>query len=111
MALVTNYVLRYPLGFARWLSALENALGTMKQVAVLGDAREENFQRMLKAIREEYRPGVVVAASSHPIKENSPALLNDRGMINETATAYVCEGFVCKQPVTERGALIEQLKS
>lgn len=111
LALVTNYVLRYPLGFARWLSALENALGTMKQVAVLGDAREENFQRMLKAIRAEYRPGVVVAASSHPIKENSPALLNDRGMINGNATAFVCEGFVCKQPVTEHGALIEQLQS
>ena len=111
LTLVTNLVLRYPLGFARWLSALENALGTMKQVAVLGDAREENFQRMLKALRAEYRPGVVVAASPHPIKENSPDLLQNRDLINGKATAYVCEGFVCKLPATDVETLTEQLKS
>ena len=111
LTLVTNLVLRYPLGFARWLSALENALGTMKQVALLGDAREENFQRMLKALRAEYRPGVVVAASPHPIKENSPDLLQNRDLINGKATAYVCEGFVCKLPATDVETLTEQLKS
>ncbi|MCQ3938589.1 MAG: thioredoxin domain-containing protein [Chloroflexi bacterium] len=108
---VAGYLLRYPLGFARWLSAAENALGTMKQVAVLGEAGEENFERMLKAIQVEYRPGVVTAASPHPIKENSPALLKDRPMKGGRATAYVCEGFVCKLPATEIETLIEQLNS
>ncbi|NOH02592.1 MAG: thioredoxin domain-containing protein [Chloroflexi bacterium] len=108
---VTGYLLRYPLGFARWLSAAENALGTMKQVAVMGEAGEENFERMLKAIQVEYRPNVVTAASSHPIKENSPALLNDRPMKDNKATAFVCEGFVCKLPATEIETLIEQLNS
>ena len=108
---VTGFVLRYPLGFARWLSAAENALGTMKQVAVMGDAGEENFERMLKTLRADYRPGMVVAATSYPIQENAPALLHDRGLVNGKATAYVCEGFVCKQPVTEIDALIEQLNS
>ena len=108
---VTGFVLRYPLGFARWLSAAENALGTMKQVAVMGDAGEENFERMLKTLRSDYRPGMVVAAASYPTKENAPALLHDRGLVNGKATAYVCEGFVCKQPVTEINALIEQLNS
>lgn len=111
LELVNGFVLRYPLGFGRWLSVLENALGTMKQVAVVGDADSENFQRMLKAVWAEYRPGVVVAASSHPIKEKSPALLNGREMINGSSTAYVCEGFVCKFPVTEIAPLLEQLNS
>ncbi|MEK6754275.1 MAG: thioredoxin domain-containing protein [Chloroflexota bacterium] len=110
LTLIAGYVLRYPLGFARWLSAAENALGTMKQVAVLGEAQDENFQRMLNALRAEYRPGVVTAASSHPIKENSPALLNDRALMENKSTAYVCEGFICKQPTTEFQTLIEQLK-
>jgi uncharacterized protein len=110
LTLITDFVLRYPLGFARWLSAAENAQGNMKQVAVLGDAQGENFQRMLQALRAEYRPGLITAASSHPISENTPALLHDRSLLQGKATAYVCEGFVCKQPTTEIETLIEQLK-
>lgn len=111
LTLITDFVLRYPLGFARWLSAAENAQGSMKQVAVLGDAEEKIFESMIRSIRAEYRPGLVIAASSHPIKENAPALLKDRNLINNKSTAYVCEGFVCKQPATEISLLIEQLKS
>lgn len=109
LTLVTGFVLRYPLGFARWLSAAEQAAGTMKQVALLGEAGEENFERMVQVIRSEYRPGAVVAASSFPIKDGSPALLSDRSLINGQATAYVCEGFVCKQPTNKIEELIEQL--
>ena len=109
LTLVTGFSLRHPLGFGRWLSAAEQAAGTMKQVAVLGEAGEETFERMIQSIWAEYRPGVVVAASSHPIKENSPALLNDRALVNGQATAYVCEGFVCKKPTNEINTLTEQL--
>ena len=109
LALIGESALRHPLGFARWLSAAENALGNTKQVAVLGEAGEENFERMLKVIRAEYRPGVVVAASSHPPQKDAPALLHERPLINGRATAYVCEGFVCKQPATEEDVLGKQL--
>lgn len=111
LALIGESILRYPLGFARWLSAAENALGTMKQIAVLGEAGEENFERLLKVIRAEYRPGVVVAASSHPPSQHAPALLENRPLLNGKATAYVCEGFVCKQPTNEIDILIAQLKA
>ncbi len=110
LTLITGFVLRHPLGFANWLSAAQNAWGNMKQVAVLGEAQDDNFQRMLNVLRAEYRPNVVTAASSHPIKEGAPALLSDRTMIKNKATAYVCEGFVCKQPTTEIDGLIEQIR-
>jgi len=109
--LVTKFTIRYPLGFARWLTAAELAAGTLKQVAVVGEAEDPDFQRLLKSIQVEYRPSVVVAASSSLEKENVPALLHDRPMMDEKATAYVCEGFVCKQPTTEIETLIEQLNS
>ena len=110
LTLITGFALRHPLGFANWLSAAQNAWGKMKQVAVLGEAQDEHFQRMLDVLRAEYRPGVVTAASSHPIKAGSPALLSNRTMIDNKAIAYVCEGFVCKLPVTEVDGLIEQLR-
>ncbi len=111
LALITTYALRHPLGFARWLSAAEYAAGTVKQVAVVGEAGEEIFERMIQVIRSEYRPGTVVAASSHPIKEGAPALLNGRTTINGGAAAYVCERFVCKMPAANAEDLNAQLNS
>jgi uncharacterized protein YyaL (SSP411 family) len=111
LAIVGDSALRYPLGFARWLSAAETAQGNMKQIAVLGEAGEEMFERMLKAIRAEYRPGVVVAASSYPPPENAPALLNNCVPVKGKATAYVCEKFICKSPTDDLEILIAQLNT
>jgi uncharacterized protein YyaL (SSP411 family) len=108
---VATFAMQYPLGFGRWLTAAKLASGTLKQVAAVGEAGDPNFQRLLKAIRAEYRPGVVVAASSSSKKENAPALLRERGMLNGRATVYVCESFVCKQPAMDVETLMEQLKS
>jgi uncharacterized protein YyaL (SSP411 family) len=110
LTLVTDFALRYPLGFAKWLSAAENAQGSMKQVAVLGDADDETFKSMIKLIRAEYRPGLVTAASSHPTKENAPALLQNRSLIKNKSTAYVCEGFACKMPAGDLETLALQLQ-
>lgn len=110
LTLITSYVLRYPLGFAKWLSAMQNVAGNMKQVAVIGEAGEEKFEEMKKIIQSVYRPNIITAATPYPIKENAPALLNDRIMIQNQATAYVCEGFVCKQPTNDVNILQEQLK-
>lgn len=111
LGLVTKFVMQYPLGFGRWLTAANLATGKMKQVAAVGEAGDPDFQRLIKAIRSEYRPSMVVAASSVSEKYNPPALLHDRPKMNGKATVYICEGFVCKQPTTEVGTLIEQLNS
>jgi hypothetical protein len=101
--------IRYPTAFARWLSAADFALGDVKQVAVLGDAQEINDEALIQVLRSEYRPNVVVAASIYPPAEDAPPLLSDRPLVNNSASAYVCEGFVCKQPVTNDKDLISQL--
>jgi hypothetical protein len=109
LATASDSALRYPLGFARWLSAAENAAGSVKQVAVLGETGDENFERMIQIIRSEFRPGVVTAASVFPPEKDAPALLRERGLVDGKATAYVCEGFVCNQPVNDPEALAGQL--
>jgi len=106
---VAEAAVRYPTAFARWLSAADFALENVKQVAVLGDAQDENFQTLMKAIRGQYRPNSVVAASAHPPAENAPHLLQDRPLVDGKSTAYVCEGFVCRQPVTNADELKKQL--
>jgi uncharacterized protein len=106
---VGEAAIRYPTAFARWLSAADFAVGQVKQVAVLGEAEDETFKALIKTVRSEYRPNVVVAASPFPPAEAAPHLLKDRPLLDEKPTAYVCEGFVCRQPVTDAGALQNQL--
>ncbi len=106
---IAEAAVRYPTAFARWLSAADFALGNVKQVAVLGDAGEKSFEELIQVIRSEFRPNVVVAASPYPPAKAAPALLAERPLVNGKPSAYVCEGFVCKQPVGTAEALRQQL--
>jgi uncharacterized protein YyaL (SSP411 family) len=98
LKLVANSALRYPTSFARWLSAEDFALANVKQVAVLYET-QEGAEELLQTIQSAYRPNMVVAASPYPPSEAAPPLLLDRPLKEGKTTAYVCQGFVCLQPV------------
>src|SRR5574341_1676620 len=104
---VTESALRYPTAFARWLSAADLALGNVKQVGVVYEASGDRAQELIRGTRSEYRPNIIVAASAYPPSKGAPPLLLDRPLKENQATVYVCEGFVCKYPVTT----ISELKS
>jgi len=99
LRLVSNFALRYPTSFGRWLSAADFGLGRVKQVAVMYESDPEDARPMLQTIQSGYRPNLVVAASSQPPSENAPSLLLERPLKEGKPTVYVCEGFVCKMPV------------
>jgi uncharacterized protein YyaL (SSP411 family) len=99
LRLIANPAMRYPTSFARWLAAADFAIGNVKQVAVMYGSNLEEAQEFLQAMQTEYRPNMVLAASSYPPPENIPALLMDRPLKDGKPTVYVCEGFVCKMPV------------
>lgn len=109
LGLVVGMAVRYPTAFARWLSAADFALGKVKQVAIVSEASGEDASELVEVVRSAYRPNMVVAASAYPPPDNAPALLKDRPLKNGKATAYVCEGFVCKYPVTSIAELKELL--
>ncbi len=106
LRLTTDMALRYPMGFARWLSAADFALDNGKQIAVVFDAMTKDAQEMIQFIQTEYRPNTIIAASTYPPLKSAPALLMDRPLKENKPTVYVCEHFVCKQPVNS----IEELK-
>ena len=106
---ISEAAVRYPTAFARWLSAADFAVGNVKQVAFLGEAEEKSFKRLVKVVRNEYRPNVVVAGSPYPPAKDAPPLLDERPLLDGKPTAYVCEGFVCRQPVTNVEDLQKQL--
>ena len=52
---------RYPLGFARSLSALDFLLGKPKEIVVVGDQSAADTQALLRVVFEPFLPNKVVA--------------------------------------------------
>ncbi|HEX5602010.1 MAG TPA: hypothetical protein VFX63_05640, partial [Pyrinomonadaceae bacterium] len=102
---MADQIRRYPSGFGYALSAVDFLLSTPKEVAIIGNTPLD-IQPMLSEVWSRYLPNKVVVPSFGV--EIIP-LLEGRTPINGLPTAYVCERYTCKQPVTDLAALREQL--
>jgi uncharacterized protein YyaL (SSP411 family) len=89
-------------GFGRMLAAVDFYVGPSKEIAIAGPP-----DVFLEAFRSQYLPRCVVAAGAGA--DQSIALLRNRPMIDGKPTAYVCENFTCRQPVTDAAAFRAQL--
>ncbi len=107
LSAMQNALPRYPAAFAKWLCALDFALGPVKEVAVLQPPG--TGQQFAGELWQRYRPRLVAAISAYPPAPGAPPLLANRPLRDGLPTAYVCEGFVCQQPVTTREDLAKQL--
>ncbi len=101
---------RYPIAFAAWLSALDFALGPVRQVAVVGDPGSRSFQSLLAIAQKGYAPRLVAAAGP-AWQPGFPRLLEGRTPIDGRPAAYLCEGFVCREPTMDPRELEAQLRS
>jgi uncharacterized protein YyaL (SSP411 family) len=109
LASIQNALLRYPTSFAQWLSAADFAVGPTREVAIIGEPDDTKTQALWRALWKSYRPRQVSAVSVFPPTPGSPALLTDRPLIHDQPTVYVCQGFVCLQPVNSPNEMEVQL--
>ena len=109
LAPLQTVLTRYPTSFAQWLSAGDFALGPTREVAILGNLNDPETIALMNTLWQNYRPQIVTAISPYPPQPGSPALLRDRPMIDNRPTAYVCQGFVCLNPVSSPADLERQL--
>jgi uncharacterized protein YyaL (SSP411 family) len=98
---------RYPLGFARWLIALDYALGHPREVAIVGGEQAADTQALLDVCAVGYHPHQIVAFGEPDVEPVVVPLLKGRGQIDGRATVYVCVDFVCQRPVNEPEELWE----
>jgi hypothetical protein len=101
---------RYPSAFSGWLSALDFALGPQLQLAIVGQPGEPDFEVLAATIRDQFHPRMVIAGSPEGANDH-PALLEDRKMIKDQATAYLCRNFTCNLPTSSASELLKQLES
>jgi hypothetical protein len=87
---------QYPQAFGHLLQALDFHLAPVKEVALVGDPGP-----LARLVRSRFRPHLVLAGG----RPDGVPLLQDRPAVDGQPTAYVCEDFVCKAPVTDPGEL------
>jgi uncharacterized protein YyaL (SSP411 family) len=101
---------RFPLAFGHALTATDFAVHGAIEVAIVGDPVAADFRQLHHAVNQTYVPSLVLAGGL-PEAARGIALLDDRPMRDDKATAYVCRAYVCDQPVTDSRELFEQLRS
>jgi uncharacterized protein len=109
LALLQEPMTRYPLGFARSLSALDFLLGKPKEIVVVGDQSAADTQALLRVVFEPFLPNKVVAGIDDGQAHANIPLLEAREARDGNATAYVCEHYVCQAPTTNPEELRAQL--
>jgi uncharacterized protein YyaL (SSP411 family) len=102
---------QYPLGFGQWLQALAYALSKPREIAIVGDLDSADTQAMLRIARDGYQPFQVVALGASDAQTSAVPLLQDRGLLDGYAAAYVCRDFSCQAPVAIPEGLRAQLGS
>jgi uncharacterized protein len=86
---------RQPGAFAQLLRALDFQLSPSKEVALIG----EDLAELAAAVRQDYRPHLVLAGGA--AGSDAPPLLAQRPQLDGMPTAYVCENFACRAPLTD----------
>ncbi|MET0420825.1 MAG: thioredoxin domain-containing protein [Acidimicrobiia bacterium] len=95
----------HPTAFAYLLRAVERVVHPSVEVAIVGDDGDPGRAAMVDVLRARLLPsGVRVIAAPGTSAELTP-LLADRALVDGHASAFVCEHFACRLPVTDATAL------
>ncbi|HEX7974875.1 MAG TPA: thioredoxin domain-containing protein, partial [Anaerolineales bacterium] len=100
---------RYPTAFSNWLCAIDLASNPILEVAILGDPADPLTQALVAPLWTAYRPHALLALSSFPPPSIAPPLLQDRPLVSDRPTAYVCRNFACQRPVNDPQEFLQQL--
>jgi uncharacterized protein YyaL (SSP411 family) len=108
--LVRDALGRAPTAFGHALVALDLYLGPSREVAIIGSLEHPGTRALMnEVLRERFLPNVVLACAPEGTVLEGPALLENRPQVDGTPTAYVCEHFSCRLPVTRPEDLAKQL--
>ena len=88
--------------FSAMLCGLHFSLSAAKEVVISGRRGEAETELLLAELRCEYHPNIVVSFvenGKNPETEKIIPLASGRAMVNDSATAYVCQNQTCQIPV------------
>ena len=101
LKLLTDAMGQYPQAFAEALNVTDMAVSGMVEVAIVGIEDTDESSMIMKLLREEYRPNLIVAQTASDVDEHADIpLLSHRRKLGDATTVYVCRNFACRLPVT-----------
>jgi uncharacterized protein YyaL (SSP411 family) len=98
---------RYPTAFGHLLGAVDLAVHGAVEVVLAGTPGAADFEALAAEVARHYLPTLVLAHAG--AGADARPLTRGRQTSGGAATAYVCRGFACEQPVTAPAALAAQL--
>ena len=105
---VRQLMMTFPTAAGTWLGALDFYLSRPKEVAIIGDRDDAATGALLAEVYRHYVPNRVLLCASEGDDGTGLPLLAERRKIDDKATAYVCENYVCQLPVTDAQAFARQ---
>ncbi len=94
--------------FVGWATAVAQAMvDGPREVAVVGEPDDQARGELHLTALAATAPGVVVAVGRPG--DTDPEVLAGRGLVDGSAAAYVCRGFVCDRPTSDVDVLAETL--
>ena len=102
LLLVRDEMTSSPGGFGHALSALDLYLGPSREVAIVGEPHDPATRALIgEVVRRVWLPNVVLATGTSEIgSAGTVPLLRGRPQLEREPTAYVCQRFACRSPVT-----------
>jgi uncharacterized protein len=98
---------RSPLAFGNWLCALDFHLSPPREVVIIGPRGKPATAELLHVLCNTWLPNKVVVArdpaDSAPVE--GLGLLDNRAMVDERPTVFVCDNCSCRSPVSDAGSL------
>ena len=100
-----------PTSLSAMLIALELWLGPGQEIVIAGDAEQADTKKMFRLVHNSFLPKAVVlfhaSADDGKAIEKIVPFSKEQVAVDDKATAYVCENYVCKRPVNS----VSELKS
>jgi uncharacterized protein YyaL (SSP411 family) len=94
---------RHPEGFGHLLQALDFHFAETRELALVG----ERLDDLATVARARFRPHLVIAGG--PEGTDAPELMLGRTEVSGLPSAYLCENFACRTPVTDPEELRKDL--
>ncbi|MBN1457315.1 MAG: thioredoxin domain-containing protein, partial [Sedimentisphaerales bacterium] len=104
-----------PLGRPGVLTVMINAvdfyLGPKQEIIIAGNAQNKDTKEMIGLVRKKFLPNAVILLHDKDqdgIEKIIPFIKN-QNTINNKATAFVCENYICNRPINDINELKELL--
>jgi uncharacterized protein YyaL (SSP411 family) len=105
----------HPMGYTHMLITLLFVNSIASEIVIVGDRKDQSARRMLEMVNRHFLPfNVVLFKDAEGLEEGITEIVTfteGQIMIEDKATAYVCENFACHAPVTDLAEFESFVKS